>query len=401
MQKKRKILFVGEAVTLAHVVRPLTLARTLNPSKYEITFACDLRYKNIIGEIEFQHKNIYTILTDHFLKAIVHGKTGYDYPILKKYVEEDLKLINDVDPDIIVGDFRLSLMISSKLSSKTYINITNGYWSPYSRNDFFPIPEHPAAKLLGIKISEFFFNFFSNYFFSILNSPWNKLLKRYNLPIVGNDIRQVFGNGDFVAYADIPDLYSMDGLPESHRFIGPIPWAPKTAYPDWWEEIPETGQKVYVNLGSSGNKKIMPILCKVLSKLPVIGIFALAGGESPEVNASNLYFADYLPGDQVASVSDLVVCNGGSPSTYQALSEGVPVLGLPTNMDQCLNMKILVNTSLGLMERNWTISEKQLQTYIIRLLSERQYKENAIRLKNRIASFSVKKEFPNMVNQIK
>ena len=35
---KIKILFVGEAVTAAHVVRPLVLAESLNPLQYEIYF---------------------------------------------------------------------------------------------------------------------------------------------------------------------------------------------------------------------------------------------------------------------------------------------------------------------------------------------------------------------------
>lgn len=44
--RRRRILFVAEAVTLAHVVRPFALAQSLDPSRYEVHFACDPRYNS-------------------------------------------------------------------------------------------------------------------------------------------------------------------------------------------------------------------------------------------------------------------------------------------------------------------------------------------------------------------
>ena len=52
----------------------------------------------------------------------------------------------------------------------------------------------------------------------------------------------------------------------------------------------------------------------------------------------HVHVTDYLPGDIVARHSRLVVCNGGSPTSHQALLAGVPVLGIPDNLDQVLNM---------------------------------------------------------------
>ena len=41
---KPRILFVAEAVTLAHVARPAVLAQSLDRDVYEVFFATDLRY---------------------------------------------------------------------------------------------------------------------------------------------------------------------------------------------------------------------------------------------------------------------------------------------------------------------------------------------------------------------
>lgn len=64
-------------------------------------------------------------------------------------------------------------------------------------------------------------------------------------------------------------------------------------------------------------------------------------GAEPLANHDSVFCSAYLPGNQAAARADLVVCNGGSPTTFQALSEGVPVLGIPGNLDQFLNMHYL------------------------------------------------------------
>ncbi len=49
MTGKRRILFIGEAVSLAHVSRPLVLAQALDPRSYDIHFACDQRYESLVA----------------------------------------------------------------------------------------------------------------------------------------------------------------------------------------------------------------------------------------------------------------------------------------------------------------------------------------------------------------
>src|SRR3569833_1809409 len=46
---KCRVLFVSEAVTLAHVARPLALAKALDRSRYDVALACDPRYNELLG----------------------------------------------------------------------------------------------------------------------------------------------------------------------------------------------------------------------------------------------------------------------------------------------------------------------------------------------------------------
>jgi hypothetical protein len=70
-------------------------------------------------------------------------------------------------------------------------------------------------------------------------------------------------------------------------------------------------------------------------------VLVSTAGAEPLANHDSVFCSAYLPGNQAAARADLVVCNGGSPTTFQALSEGVPVLGIPGNLDQFLNMHYL------------------------------------------------------------
>jgi UDP:flavonoid glycosyltransferase YjiC (YdhE family) len=96
-----------------------------------------------------------------------------------------------------------------------------------------------------------------------------------------------------------------------------------------------------------------------------------------EALPGNIHVADYLPGMKAAARADLVVCNGGSPTTQQALAAGVPVLGLPSNLDQHLNMRALERSGVGLLVRSEQASVARIKTAVVELLRMSVYKETA------------------------
>jgi UDP:flavonoid glycosyltransferase YjiC (YdhE family) len=141
--RRRRVLFVAEAVTLAHVARCVTLARTLDPRAYEVRLARDPRYDRLIGDVPFPRVDIRTIPARRFFAALSRGTPIYGLADLTGYVAEDLALIEDFRPDLVVGDFRLSLAVSARLAGVGYVAIANGYWSPYARGPV-PVPDIAA-----------------------------------------------------------------------------------------------------------------------------------------------------------------------------------------------------------------------------------------------------------------
>ncbi len=148
--RRRRILFVAEAVTLAHVVRPFALAQSLDPSRYEVHFACDPRYNQLLGPLPFRHHAIHTIPSERFFGNLTQGRF-YAMRTLRKYVEADLRVLDEIAPDLVVGDLRISLSVSARLAGIPYIAIANAYWSPYAQRRF-PLPDVIWTRLFGVRL---------------------------------------------------------------------------------------------------------------------------------------------------------------------------------------------------------------------------------------------------------
>ena len=379
-----KILFIGEAVTLAHVVRPVVLAQALDPARYDITLACDDRYLKLFGKRPFSWRPIETIPTVKFLDNLAKGRPVYGVDTLRAYVRDDLALIETVQPDLVVGDFRLSLAVSTPVAGVPYITLTNAYWAPYSRLPF-PLPEHPMTRIFGVGLSQRLFNLVRPAVFALHCRPLNRVRREYGLPSLGHDLRAVYSHADQTLYADIPEFVPTDPLPPHHGWLGPILWSPEVEPPLWWATLPEDRPVVYVALGSSGeNVRALPLILQGLADLPVTVIAATAGGALSGAAPNNAYIADFLPGMEAAARAALVICNGGSLATQQALAAGVPVLGVVGNMDQHLNMLCMEQHGLGLRLRVGQVTAAAVADAARDLLEERRFRDNAGRWLDRV-----------------
>lgn len=373
------VLFFAEAVTLAHVARPMVLAQALSSAGYEIHFACDPRYQSLFGDWHASWHPIDTIPGSQFLNALAKGSPLYSAKQLQSYVEEDLRVIKAVAPALIVGDFRLSLSISARLAKVPYMAISNAYWSPYARQTY-PLPELPMNRLVGVKAASLLFSMVRPVAFALHTMPLNKVRKRYGLASLGWDLRRIYTDGDHVLYADIPELIPTFSLPANHHQIGAINWSPSVPLPAWWEELPDDRPVIYVTLGSSGQADRLPEVLQALSSLPVSVIAATAGRVAMAECPDNAWVADYLPGEAAAARAQLVICNGGSPTTMQALTVGVPVLGIPSNLDQYLNMSYLQQAGVGVVIRAGQASAPVVKRAVESMLEQDSWRAQAVKL---------------------
>jgi UDP:flavonoid glycosyltransferase YjiC (YdhE family) len=227
----------------------------------------------------------------------------------------------------------------------------------------------------------------------------NRLRLRYGLAPLGLDLRRVYTDADYTLYADLPDLVPIRRLPPTHGFLGPINWSPRIATPSWWKSLPAGQPLIYVTLGSSGQSALLPVVVQALAPLAVTVILATAGRGDLSEYPGNVLVSDYLPGDEAARLANLVICNGGSPTTYQALSEGKPVIGIASNMDQYLNMSVVQRVGAGRLIRSGLLSSALLRQTVETALCDSAMKEAAQRVKGMIDAYPAGERFASWLRR--
>ena len=396
---RKRILFVAEGVTLAHVTRPFVLAQSLDAAQFDVHFACVKRFDFVFAKAAFHRWEINSIPSQNFLDALTTGSRLYNCRTLDRYVDEDLELIKTVRPDLIIGDFRLSLPVSAPLSKVPHAALANAYWSPFTILKRFPLPEVPFARLFGTHLGTSLFHIAQPLVFAYHARPLNRLRRKYGLSSLGN-LLDVYTHGDYTLYVDLPSLFPTVHLPANHRYIGPILWSPDVALPPWWNTLDAEKPIVYVSLGSSGPAELLPTVIEALGKLPLIAVLATAGRWNPACLPENIAASEYLPGDKVAERAALVICNGGSPSVYQALAKGVPVIGIASNMDQFLCMSGVEKAQAGILLRAGEVTPHSLQKAVDRVTGEETHRQAAKRLALEVARMDAGAMFRSFLGEI-
>jgi UDP:flavonoid glycosyltransferase YjiC (YdhE family) len=390
--QRPRILFFAEAVTLAHVARPMVLAQALDRSRYDVFFACDPRFLGLFGDVPFPVRQIRSVSSQRFLEKLRRIPPLFSVTCLRAYVKEDLEIIQEVRPDLIVGDFRMSLPISAPATRCPHMAITNAYWSPFSDWPI-PLPD-------GFKMFRWIFKKVVPWVYAWHAWPINRLRREYNLPALPYDFRHVHISADHLLYPDVPEMIPIAKLPPTHHYIGPILWEPHVALPAWWRHLPPDRPIVYVALGSSGREELLPVVLKALGGLFVTVIVATSGRPLPPDIPANSYTADYLPGKAATARAALVICNGGSPTSHQALALGIPVLGLASNIDQYMNMDAVCRTHAGEMLRAETATVQDIRGCVTKMLAQPEYGAMAARMAKTFEQYDAPGRFRKILDEL-
>ncbi|WP_407278394.1 nucleotide disphospho-sugar-binding domain-containing protein [Aromatoleum evansii] len=390
---RRKVLFFAEGATLAHVARPFVVARALDPERFEVVFARPESFDWLTKDAAFQIRPLACQAASVFARRLDHGLPLYDLPTLRHYVADDLALIDAEQPDIIVGDFRLSLSVSARLRSIPYATICDAYWSP-ERSLPTPLPVFAWTRFAPLSVTGPIFRWISPFAMRLHAQALESLRALHGLPSLGYDLRRCYTDADLRLFANFPELFPAVRNSRHAAFIGPIAWSPDASALALEFDDGTEAPLIYVTMGSSGDPRVLRQLLPVLDATGARVLVASAGKPLPAGFASpRTQVFDYLPGQTVCEHADLVICNGGSPTTNQALSAGVPVLGIARNMDQFLNMQAIERFGAGLLLRSDRASTSALQQAISRLLEAPLFAARAQHLRNAATNNAQQRNF--------
>jgi len=211
---------------------------------------------------------------------------------------------------------------------------------------------------------------------------------------------EVLTHANYTLYPDIPELCPTTNLPPSHRYLGLVPWSPGVDWPEEVAQIDRAVPLVYMTLGSSGNLNALSAVMEAVRGLPVVALLATAGRYAPKDLPNNVYVAEYVPGDQVARAAALVVTNGGSSTGYQALAQGTPVLGLPSNLDQYLAMTAIELSGAGRLVRAASATASEVRAAMEQMLNADSYRESARELALAFARWDCHKVLDGLLSEL-
>jgi len=359
----RRILFLSEAVTWSQVVRLVVLARSLDPARFAVSFAAARFDERLFGDAAFARHTLSSLTPEQVDARLARGGRIYDRATLAGYVDEELRLFEELQPDLVVSDLRWSTCVSAPLAQVKLATLIDAYW--FRDDARFPIPDHPAVRFFGAERVKHGFARALPFVMRHFAAPVNALRQRHGLPRVG-ELRDVLGFGDRLLFPDEPALAPSN---RAGTYLGPVLWAPELPLPPWWSEVGVDRPLVYATLGSSGPIEILPRLLEALGGLDVDVVLSSAARAVPRALPARVRLVEAIRGDLAARRASAVVCSGGASSGWQALAEGRPIVGIPSNLDACLAMSCIEEAGAGIGLRP-TASVAQLRAAIVRALED-------------------------------
>lgn len=352
---KKRVLYIGEGVTLSHLVRPLELAERqcrIGNSDEIVHFACDERYYDFIVSKNWKYHKIHTMSQDTFFKRLNSGQVVFDYEYLSNCMNEDEALIEEINPHVIYSDFRLSMYICARRHKITYYAITNAYWSQYSLIER-PVKWINKKMVLNACNMQFSKKNYVRYVGRFLRD-YNYIRIENGMPIV-ESIEELYCAGDYTLFSDIPELAPVSNLMPNESYIKPLTGKIEYFKTKETEEALKKIQKiknasndclVYLSMGTSGDYSVLSELLKILSGFNVNVFLTIANNVVIDL-PDNVYCYSYLYIDAIMPYMDVAITNGSSGSVYQAYLNGVKIIAIPTNVDQVLACSKIEEQDLG------------------------------------------------------
>nr|XP_049706090.1 UDP-glycosyltransferase UGT5-like isoform X1 [Helicoverpa armigera]WRX06260.1 UGT33F2A-like protein [Helicoverpa armigera] len=149
-----------------------------------------------------------------------------------------------------------------------------------------------------------------------------------------------------------------------------------------------TNGVIYISFGTNVAPSMLPperiqILVKVFSELPYDVLWKWDKDELPG-RSKNIRISKWLPQSDLLRHPKvkLFITQGGLQSTDEAITAGVPLIGVPMLADQWFNVEKYVYLKIGLQLDLETLTEEQFRNAINTIVKDDSYKRNIEKLRS-------------------
>ncbi|OJG91421.1 hypothetical protein RV15_GL000698 [Enterococcus silesiacus] len=335
----------------------------------------------------------FNYLTPHLAETDIQNIMKFDqmktvripftYNMLRMRIENELQLIEKIDPDGIIIGSTISLLISARVKKVPLI-----YVKPYA---------YSRAHIEGP-------------LFMKESKPYIKKIVKallLNLKWLPKDIKKLikeFGVKDHFEYtidamsADLncittPELLTKNPvLPKNSVYVGPIFAKLNEEIPRDLQQLLEISTKplIYCSMGSSANHQLIFDLLQSFDGLAVEVISPMKSyltEEQIKQLPKNVHLFDWLPAMAVQNKVMACVLHGGEGTVQTACFAGKPFIGIGLQKEQEYNIDCCVKYGNAIQIKKNKLKDQHLfKKNIQKLLEESIYRQQAKKLQQELQS---------------
>lgn len=368
-----------EPVTIAHVVRPLEIAKVLRREGIQVVFGMNDRYRSFVEKENFTTLPLFAAPSEVLMNAVRTVNFTEVNAQLENYFQSDIVNMKKLGVvDLVLSDFRFTARYAAKYLEIPFVSLVNGFFSPYYAIE----PSIPKAIMPGlpgfIRDSYLVKSVAHKAVLNYHGKPYRHLCAKYGIPATIRSAFHFSVSDDLTLLCDLPVFTPQnESLPEHYQFTGPIFWEPEKGETGHLD-IPDLAKKglIYVTLGTSGEVSAFSEIIKALGQSPCQVILS-TGGEQIQGLPENIHAVSYAKPSEILPHAKLMICHGGNGSIYQAAKFGVPVLCITSFYDQEWNGQRVSELGFGDAVYCKEVTHENIAAKIENLISNPVYSQTA------------------------
>lgn len=395
-QNQSPILLFCEGISFAHIARSLIMARWLKPLGYPVVIACPEKSSQLFAADGFEVVKIKIADPVNIYSRLSRGRAMYDTEEVLNYYRQDDKLIGDIKPRMIVSEFRFTAqqlaakysipcvsMIEATTHPKFEPDLTLP--DPYAKPNFVPIElldffsqKTPIGKIVR-SLAE-----------ADLSKPMRQASFAYGLEVL-HDYYHYLTMADLCLLCDHPAFIPVNSLRPQDIYVGAMLWERSEPLPPEISQLNPNKKTVYVCPGTQESLRtdfLAPYIHQLLKH--DIQVIVSKGKRSFDIfiNHPNLLVFEFINESKLFSLVDLIVYPGGAMTTYQALSNGVPLISLPAHANQLFCSQAIKRNNVGCYIRPSRLKVENLMKETLRLLEDSNVKAAVRNLQSQLTNFN-------------
>lgn len=337
------------------------------------------KYEYLAKDFGYDIVRVNPIYTEESIRRKIRINRGeqkgipYSEAFLREAVSEEIAFFKKTGVKMIVSFVNFPCSISARAAGIPLVCI-----SPAPGNFHLRIPddfENSFTRLIPQSIKIPLYNWVFKHAKKYLK-PFNTIAKEYGLKpfkstmdVVYGDVtlgtnflefinvfsdQQLFPDEDYVGIISLKEVFSERFSKEKTKAIEH----------DIEQHLNKSERSILLTMGSSGDKRLFLNILRGLNKTNhrIIAVYTniLNEDELPTIN-ENILLMKFVPSiEKLHKMVDLTIIHGGQGTVYAAAYAGRPVIGIPMQFEQHLNLEKMVGHGVGFMLSKKYFKEKHL-----------------------------------------